>query len=626
MFTKSLLTGAAALALLPSAALAQTAGTLNDEITVTGLRAVAPADVTSSVTVLTQADLDIRNAPYIVDQLRAVPGAAISRNGAFGSLTQIRLRGSEGNHTLVLLNGIEVSNPVTGETDFGILSGLQASRIEVARGEQSGLYGSDAIGGVVSITTGGEGLTASAEAGSFGTKRAQLGVSTGSDAGKFNFAVSGFSTDGVDTSGSDGNEDGAFAASVMTGGEIVLPGDWTLGGLVSFRNSQVDFDNDTDFDGFLNDTDTDSTAEQLISGVTLQGQTGAVDHNLRASYTDVSIVSNSAGAFNNETGGERTKLSYSPSYAVQTEGADIVVSGLVDWESESYERIDTQTAFGDPNQSQSFDTIGFAIDSRAAIGALALSGSVRHDNNDGRFDDATTWRIGSAYNFAGGGKIRVSAGTGVKNPGFTELFGFAPANFIGNPNLKPETSASREIGYDHDFGSVQTSATYFQAELENEIFTNFDVFPFTAENRAGDSERSGVELSARWAAKENLTFTGSVSAIKSENDSGVDEVRVPEATGSASVNWRSLSRDGLTAGLALDYVGEQSDTFFPPFPTPSQRVTLDSYVLVSANLAYPISDEFALTLRGENLLDEAATDVFSYNNPGAGVFFGFKLR
>ena len=95
----------------------------------------------------------MRDAPFIVDQLRAVPGLGVSRNGAVGGLTQVRIRGAEANQTLVLVDGIEVSDPVTGETDFGLWSGLDAGRIEVLRGEQSALYGSEAIGGVVNIVT-----------------------------------------------------------------------------------------------------------------------------------------------------------------------------------------------------------------------------------------------------------------------------------------------------------------------------------------------------------------------------------------------------------------------------------------------------------------------------------------
>ena len=159
MALNRLLITAAILPLTALNAYAQSpADNLEDEVIVTGLRAVPIADITSSVSILDAETLSIRKSPFVVDQLRAVPGVAVSRSGSLGSLTQVRIRGAEANHTLVLLNGVEVSDPITGETDFGLWSGLNTQRIEVARGEQSGLYGSDAIGGVISITTGGESL------------------------------------------------------------------------------------------------------------------------------------------------------------------------------------------------------------------------------------------------------------------------------------------------------------------------------------------------------------------------------------------------------------------------------------------------------------------------------------
>ena len=137
---------------LSGTASAQTlAETRLDTVTVSGLRPVADDSLTEDVTVLDEDDLAIRATPFAVDQLRAAPGIGVSRSGSVGGLTQVRLRGAEGNHTLVFLDGIEFSDPVTGETDFGLLSGLDIARIEVLRGEQSSLYGSDAIGGVIAL-------------------------------------------------------------------------------------------------------------------------------------------------------------------------------------------------------------------------------------------------------------------------------------------------------------------------------------------------------------------------------------------------------------------------------------------------------------------------------------------
>ncbi|MEP1230917.1 MAG: TonB-dependent receptor [Litorimonas sp.] len=612
-------------AIIPAATLAAFAQSpdnpIEDEIIVTGLRSVPLSDITSSVSILDIESLNIRNSPFVVDQLRAIPSVAVSRSGSLSGLTQVRIRGAEANHTLVLLNGIEVSDPNTGETDFGLWSGLNVQRIEVARGEQSALYGSDAIGGVVSITTGGEGFNAFGEYGSFDTFRGHAGYQGQVQGLSYGISGAGFTTDGVDTSGVDGGErDGSESYSVSANAALEFNPDVTLSGFTSYRDSQIEFD------GFFGDN-TDAT--QIITALTLDAQTGLVNHIARVNYTRVNRENFSGDIFNNETIGERTKFSYSPSINFGSDKQGVTLSALAESENEDFERIDTNVAFGDPNQIASFDSFGVGGEIRGRFNGFVVNGSVRHDDNDNQFDNATTWRLGAAYNFGFGGKLRGSIGEGVKNPTFVELFGFAPANFIGNPDLVPERSQSWEIGYDQTYGNFNASITYFNADLEDEIFTNFGVFPFTAGNRIGDSERDGFEVSAGWQATDAISLSGFASQIDSTNDSGVDEIRVPEWTGSASASWESQTIEGFRIGLALDFVGEQLDTdfsTFDPVTFASPDVPLDSYFLFSATAEYPVTDNLSLTLRGENLFDETVTDVFGSNQPGAGVFIGFRIR
>jgi len=216
-----------------------------------------------------------------------------------------------------------------------------------------------------------------------------------------------------------------------------------------------------------------------------------IDHILRANFSDVELENKADDDFTNATTGQRAKLSYSPSVSLGAAGADITLSGIIDWEGEDYERVDTNTLFGDPNQAQSFNSYGIGGEARARFGGAALNGSLRFDDNDGRFENAATWRVGGAYNFGYGGKLRASIGEGVKNPTFTELFGFFPGSFVGNPNLNPEKSQSWEVGYDLSVGNINASATYFEASLEDEIFTAFNPdFTSTAANREGNSDRS----------------------------------------------------------------------------------------------------------------------------------------
>jgi vitamin B12 transporter len=125
------------------------------------------------------------------------------------------------------------------------------------------------------------------------------------------------------------------------------------------------------------------------------------------------------------------------------------------------------------------------------------------------------------------------------------------------------------------------------------------------------------------ALTDAVTLSGQVSLFDSTNDTGEDEIRVPKQTASLAVLWATEDA-GWHAGAAVDFVGEQDDFDFGSYP--SRRVTLDSYFLVSANAAYPVTERISLTLRGENLLDEDISDVYGYVTPGAAVYLGLKLR
>ena len=597
-----------------------------ETIDVSGLRPIAVEDITGSVTVLEADELAIRSVPFLADQLRAVPGVGVSRNGSKGGLTQIRLRGAEANHTLVLIDGIEVSDPTTGETNFGLLSGLNIGRVEVLRGEQSGLYGSDAIGGVINIVTAPQsGPDGFIEFGTQKTLNGQAGYGIELDKGSVSAGVAGFRTDGVDTSGKDGERDGTEQWSAVANGTYEFVPGWDVSGLAHYSQSEAQFDSDTDYDGLLDNVDLSSETEQWIFGGSVSGDAFGLNHQFRTSYSAITRDNYSSGTFADTSEGKRTKLAYSPAFKTEATFAEsISLAGLVDYEEEEYSTHDTQYG-GLTDQDQSFETLGLGGEVNVDWGALVTFASVRFDDNDGRFDNATTGRFGAAYQTGNIGRFRASLGTGVKNPTFTELFGFFPGSFAGNPDLTPEKSTGWEIGWDQSFGNVSLSATYFEAELEDEIYTAYDAsFNSTPKNRIGKSDRSGIELGFNWDATSEVSLSGQASLIDSSADDGSDEIRVPTETASLAISYAPTGVPDSRFGLALDYVGDQDDFDFGSFP--SRRVTLGSYVLTSASAELPVSDTVSITLRGENIFNEEISDVFGYHGTGASFLFGVKLR
>ncbi|MEM6584919.1 MAG: TonB-dependent receptor, partial [Pseudomonadota bacterium] len=249
---------------------------------------------------------------------------------------------------------------------------------------------------------------------------------------------------------------------------------------------------------------------------------------------------------------------------------------------------------------------------------------VRHDIND-LFQDATTFRVGAGFDLTGTTRLRVAGGSGVKNPTLNELFGFFDGVFIGNAELQPEKSTSVEIGIDQSFadGDVTVSLTYYNAELDNEIFTQFGgppLFIATPLNRDTESTREGVEVSLFATLGSGFTFNGAYSFLDSE-ENGAEEVRRPESIGSAVLNW-SAPAEKASVNLAVRYNGEATDTNFGTF----RPVTLDDYTLVNLNARVKLSEGLNLFGRIENLLDEDYEQVFSFVAPGTNAVFGFEAR
>ena len=615
---------APALLLCISPAFAQEADAPDETVLVTAARVPVPvSDATVSATVLDAEEIRARGAVFAADLLRATPGLAVSRSGGAGQLTQIRLRGAEANHLLVLIDGVEAGSPFTGEADFSHFAFDDVSRVEVLRGEQSALWGADAIGGVVSLTTArpSEGREASvrAEAGSFETVRAGARLASPMGPGWGSASFSAYETAGIDVSGQGGEKDGYANLSLAVSGAQPLGGGWRLSGLARRIAHDSQFDSDIDFDGVLDDSDRRREGAQTLAGLSLDGGFAAAgmdwSSRLVVQWTQEEVESRSDGRFSGITEGRRSRAA---AQMTARRGAHRL-TGLVETERDRLEN------FGGPgageNQSRRIESDAVALDYGWSPGAWDLTASARREIND-LFEDSTTWRIGLARDLpALKGRMRVSAGEGVKNPGLFELYGFFPNFFLGNPDLRPERSFGWEAGFSQTLadGDLGWGVTWFRSELEDEIFTDFGVFPFTAANASAASVRQGVELEGRWSVSESLSVFGSASYLDSEQG-GVQEIRRPERLASLTLDWRK-AQTPWSASLTVDHVGEQTDTDFSVF----EDVTLDAYTLVGGQLGWRIAEGADLYLRGENLLDEEMVDVVGFASPGRGLFLGLRL-
>jgi len=574
------------------------------------------SELTNPASILEEEEIAARGQQYISDLLRSLPGIAVNSSGPAGGLTQIRVRGSEANHVLVLIDGVEVANPSSGEFDFSGLRAEDVVRIETLRGEQSALYGSDAIGGVINIITRAgstqEGWRGSVEAGSRETIEGQ--ISAVIPVGNAALSINGnaFNTDGYDISGLDGEDDGSQSRSLNLGLNNIELGGLTLSAKYGNSRLETEFDEDSDFDGRLNDTNSETTVQTDTARIDARFDFAGFSHLITGHLVETDT--DTRAGFSTRSNGARQGANW----AAEKEFGDSSFTALAEIEREEYSITPNFTeADAEPDNL----TYAVAGDYRYNAGPISLTASARYDIND-LFQDAVTWRVGGGYAFEDfGGRLRGSIGTGIKNPSLIELFGFFPAsNFTGNRDLQPEESLGFSIGYEQELGDLNVSVDYFRSELEDEITTIFNPdFTSTVINLESDSTRQGVELEARWDISEQLFARGSATFLDSEQDD-VEEIRRPDFIASATVTYRPVDAFSLTA--SLDHNGSQLDTDFGTF----QNVTLDAYTLIGLNAAYDVDDHFTLTLRGDNLLDEDYQEVFGFASPGRAVYAGLKAN
>lgn len=630
---------AAALLLAASASsLAQTTAQASQTIVISGTRTPEPATESgSAVTIVTAEQLDAQQIRLVSDALRAVPGIAVNRSGPAGAFTQLRLRGAEANHTVVLIDGMKINDPFSSEVDFAHLLSAQIDHIEILRGPQSVLYGSEAIGGVISIFTkrgtAGTQAEASLEAGSFSTVNAASALRGATD--RFNYALSfnALRTDGTNTSRFGSEDDGYRNQTVLGSARWKPTSAFTLEATLRWRESRTQFDaQDFNFPpgptyGLIVDGDRRTDSKQLDAR--LRGQLsslgGRLEHQfgLARSKTEADNFAN--GTFSSGSEGQRTLLDYQGSLRFGSGTLPQVLTASAEREKLAFVNLGPTPASAQ-NQVRDNTRTGLALEYRVRLPsqtALTLSG--RQDRNN-LFEDATTYRLTVAQPI-GALKLRASVGTGVTNPTFFELFGFIPGSFDPNPNLKPEKSFGFDVGADLSVwgGAGQVSITVFDADLENEISGNFNSTTFRSStiNLAGKSKRRGFELESRLKLSSEWSLTAAYTYTDSRQPDGQAEVRRPRHVASASVSYSLPSqRGGVT--LAVDHNGRQQDLDFTSLS--SARVELKDYTLVRLAGRYALTPMVDVTARIENALDQQYEEVYSFRASGRAVFLGLSAR
>ncbi|HSF11928.1 MAG TPA: TonB-dependent receptor [Erythrobacter sp.] len=585
---------------------------------------------TGSALVITAEQLEQRQTRDIADVLRDVPGVAVA--GIAGQ-TQIRLRGAEANHVLVLVDGIEVSDPFAGEFDVGTLQAEPGARVEVLRGPQSALYGPDAIGGVVAYESAGgrsvPGFAARIEGGTDGTINGALRYGAYGDSWDAALSAVVVSTDGQPNARGGTRDIGRDSYTLSGKGSVDVTETLALRAAARFIRTEGKF-NDSDFDrtsptfGFTIDSPGVgyfNEAVYALVGARFDALGGDWTHDLSAQVAEIDRETDSPFGLTSASEGDRVKASYVTAFRL----ADAHnLTFAADWERESFRNA--LAASGGFTGRRAVEQTGFVGEYRYSGEAFDLSAAIRHDIND-RFRDATTYRIGAGYRVTDTTRLRAAAGSGVKNPGFFELYGFVSGQFIGNDALRPEKSTGWEVGLDQQIGNSATLAvTYFDSELEGEIFTTFPPpnFIATPANRTTVSEQRGVEIALNARIADQWSLDAAYSYLDAE-ENGVEEVRRPEHIASAALTWTAPD-DAASATLVVRHNGATPDVAFTDPSFVPVRVTLDDYTLVNLNARVKLAEGISGFARVENLLDQRYEQVFSFVSPGRSAVVGVEAR
>ena len=614
MFYKTALLGAVAFGFTVSAT-AQTASieeTKLDTIIVNGSRLdQTMTEIGSSVSVITRDDLEELGVDFALDAIATAPGVTVNQNGAFGGNASVRIRGASNDQTLVLIDGVPVNDPTGtgGGYNFAYLDTDTIERIEVLKGPQSTLWGSDAIGGVVSITTKRptEGLsgTVFGEYGSFNTLRGGASISNANEIGDFRLAATGLTTDGIskaDEANGNSEDDGYDSQTVSAKGGLNLPASVRLETSLMWSDAESEYDSYAfGAQGSVADGDEVTNSETLSGNITLKAPLfdGRLENLVQIGYADIERENTSNGVQSYFTEGDRVLFRYQGTFAIND--TNTLAFGT--------EREETSAN----EQESSIDSL-FALYEFKPVDSLTLTGGIRVDDHE-TFGSETTGRVAAAWTATDQLTFKASWGQGFKAPSIFQSTYIC--TFCGltapNTNLKAETSEAYDIGVQWQSADerIVLGATLFDQETENMID-----FSYTAGyDNIALVDSQGVELTGAYAINNWLGIAASYTFIDSDDGNGNALARLPESTGNISA---SFDPDGPFSGAVLvRYNGEETNT---------DGSELDSWTRVDLTGSYDLNDTVEIYGRIENLLDEEYQQILGYGTPGLSGSVGVRLR
>ncbi len=608
-----------------------------DELVVTATRTPVRLDkVGSSITILTLSDIRRSQVSGTTELLATTPGLTFSRNGAQGKTTSIYIRGAESDQTVVLIDGVKLNDPSSTGGGFNAANLLlgDIARIEVLRGAQSTLWGSQAIGGVINTITrtpteAFEG-SISGEGGSYKTAYLRAGVGGVTEKLLWRAAANYFTTDGVSAYAL-GKEDDGYR-NVAASGRLRY--NFTPDVSVDLRS--VWSKGHTDIDNINSDSPQFGETKELVAyaGLNVALFEGRFTNRLAFAYTDTDRVNFNPLQANTrltfDAAGRNDRVEYQGNLTL-AEGYTVTFGA--ENERSRFRTASPSAAVPAPvARTGKADINGvYAQISLAPVKGLTLTGGVRRDDHS-TFGAHAVGQVSAAWSLNDGATIlRTSYGEGFKSPSLYQLY-----SEYGNTALNPEVAKSWDAGVEQGFfgGRLVGQATYFHRET-NDLIIFVSCFGITGDpacasrpsggyyNNVSKARAKGWELTLTAKPIDSLTIEANYTALAAQDLSPGSATfdrylaRRPKQAANVAVTYEWPF--GLTTTVAARRAGSS-------FNNASNTQRLKPHTLVDLKLSYPISDSIEIYARMENVFEQTYQTILNYGTLGQASYAGIRYR
>lgn len=585
-------------------------------VTATGLLGTDIRNTGQPVTVIDRDELVSIQGADPTRALRRVPGVSFSRNGTAGAFTGVNLRGAGSEQVLVLVDGVPVADPSApaGGFDFGSLLTGTAAKIDVLRGSNSTIWGSDAIGGVIDISTRADtGMQGSLELGTRDTVFASALAGLSEDRFYIGLTGSWYETSGFSSAASGEEEDGFSQMAAGITAFYDIADNLELSGHLNMSDGQLDIDGFPSPNFILADTEeTQNTLRYWGDiGLTYYG----TDLTLRARYSraDTDRINRADdGTVSFESKGQMERADLRGEYRL--------LGGLSAAFGYDYQRNQYETSF---DQFAEADIQGAYVQLGWVMGNLAVHAGGRIDDHD-YFGSETSFGGDVSYGLKGDWRVRASVGEGFKAPSLFQLF-----SDFGNRELQPELSTSVDIGIEKGQRGIGThlSLTGFRRDSEDLIGFVFctGLLPspcspgqFGTYDNTERARSQGIEAEAGIDVIGGLRVSGVYSFVDAEDRmTGLELARRPRHFGTLFADWETGF--GLDLGADLHIVGDS-------FNDAGNFTAIDGYEVLDLRAAMEFGDNLEVFGRVENLFDTDYETVSGYGTAGRGVFAGVRAQ